>query len=187
MAKRNERKQRADAGLDVPADEPLDPADDTQAAAPSIDSESPQSAIPDLAPPIDALPPSREVEFIDGVPYCPDHHCLMEAVRSGSKFRRYKCRVDSCDRRAVQRRSAVGVPREPMICPACEGVRRNPNDQRAASLKGPSACVVDRDGGNEYQVLMRCPVCRWSQHVPRPELVQRRESAPKADLLDSFG
>ena len=117
---------------------------------------------------------------LDGVPYCPLHHCRMLATSSGKKGSRktyYACQVEGCSETGTKIRSGEkAVPNRPQICPSC-------------TAKGDEvACERDRRGSNAARVVLKCPVCGWhTSPMATPQLAalgeQRRRRTAGPDKI----
>lgn len=99
--------------------------------------------------------PHRDV---DGVPYCPKHHCRMEQASGGKKDSPtvyYKCKVRECDEKdqLVKTANENIVPPQPLACPRCTG------------SKGPIYCEKDTKSSTAAAVVLRCPCCGWKSNM----------------------
>lgn len=91
-----------------------------------------------------------------GRPYCPKHNCLMVAYSSKSSVTHYKCPVESCDATEKRVRDGVQVPKGPQRCGSklCDG----------------AAMEVVPEFVGSSNLLVKCPKCGATLHVPRPML-----------------
>jgi hypothetical protein len=94
--------------------------------------------------------PATPAKDVDGIPYCPKHHCRMEMAsggKKGSPTSYYRCKVDGCDEKAkrIKTDRPGVVPAQPQECPRCNGV----------------ICERDPASSNGAKVVLKCPCCGW--------------------------
>ena len=98
-------------------------------------------------------PEAESAKDVDGIPYCCDHHCRMQAYsggKKGSPATYYKCPVKECDSTAKMIRTTREgiVPPVPVVCPRCSGPKKN------------VVCVRSQLSTASY-VILACPECEW--------------------------
>jgi len=98
---------------------------------------------------------TMDARDVDGIPYCPRHHCRMENASGGKKGSRttyYACKVPGCDEKSqtVKSRLPGVVPSNPQLCPRC-------------NKKGskPVYCERDKTVSTAMAVVLKCPACQW--------------------------
>ncbi|MEN0109308.1 MAG: hypothetical protein AAF805_01170 [Planctomycetota bacterium] len=113
----------------------------------------------DEAPTTGAEPNAADtVRDVDGVPYCPKHHCRMKARsggKQGSAISYYRCPVKGCTASAkmIRTRNERIVPSEPQLCPRC------------STPKAPVVCERDDSVSSAARVVLKCPQCGWKSNA----------------------
>jgi hypothetical protein len=146
---------------------------------PEIEAQIPEEPIPEEPT------AERPAKDLDGIPYCPQHHCRMKQSSGGKKdsaVAYYSCQVPKCDEsgKRIKTRFEAVVPTAPLKCPRCTRGKR-PSQivycEKSAELSTAS-----------YTILV-CPRCGWkSNALARPELaahdlaLRERRSVDTVDI-----
>ena len=115
---------------------------------------------------------------LDGIPYCPDHHCRMKqssGCRKGSRTAYYSCPVKGCEckEQVIKTKFESVVPSKPLLCPRC---------------KSKNECVRSSDRSTAAYVILECPSCKWrSNALATPQFAAQRESHRRTSPLEEIG
>jgi hypothetical protein len=98
--------------------------------------------------------PDENTRDVDGIPYCPMHHCRMiqaSGARTDNPKAYYKCKAPNCKAtaRVVKTPDPRVVPDRLQPCPRCSG------------KKGDVICERDPKASTAAMVILKCPVCGW--------------------------
>lgn len=117
---------------------------------------------------------------VDGMPYCPKHHCRMRQTSggpAGAKIAHVCCPVDGCSQKAKRVKSQrCLLPLAPMTCQRCSGLSPQPIMERS-----------DKLSTGMYSIL-QCPVCgHKSAPMPLPEFVVNHQLSRGRVLVEDIG
>jgi hypothetical protein len=171
-------RQQRNGGGSSPAND--DDQVSEAALAPPIDA---QGIGLDDAPAAAAPADDDDSRDVDGIPYCPLHHCRMiqaSGAKSDNPKAYYKCKAPNCKTtaRVIKTPDPRVVPDRLQACPRC------------TRDDSPAICERDPKSSTAAMVILKCPRCGWKSTgmaVPQLAAAHFARGNRKPEFVEEIG